>query len=61
VAEQEDLTEESEVEGIITSQVDTEIERDAQDDQHIDFDSTSNEVAAIEKRYTAVKRVNAPK
>lgn len=61
MAEREDLNEESEAEDIITSQVDTEIERDAQDDQDIDFDSTSNEVAGIEKRYTAVKRVKAPK
>lgn len=41
MAEPEGLSEESEAEDIVPSQVDKEIERDAQDNQAIDFDSAS--------------------
>jgi len=51
----------AEPEDIVPSQVDREIERDAQDDQAIDFDSASNEAAAIEKHYKALKRVKTQK
>jgi len=61
VAEPEDLTEESEPEDIAPNQVDREIERDAQDDQAIDFDSASNEAATIEKHYKVLKRVKTQK
>lgn len=61
MAEPEDLSEESEAEDIVPSQVDKEIERDAQDDQAIDFDLASNEAAAIEKHYKPLKRVKTQK
>jgi len=61
VAEPEDLSEESEAEDIVPSQVDKEIERDAQDDQAIDFDLAPNEAAAIEKHYKPLKRVKTQK
>jgi len=61
VAEPENLFEESEAEDILPSQVDTNIERNAQDDQAIDIDPASYEASVIEKRYNAVKRVKPPK
>lgn len=61
MAEPEDLSEESEAEDIVPSQVDKEIERDAQVDQAIDFDSASNESVAIEKHYKSLKRVKTQK